>query len=109
MLVILTTATSSHNACIPACRFSHIAALCDSIEVQYLSVKKPSEASCKFKTTRGCVAADEAVVKQVPKQHQPAPRSDVESLINRWAELTDAAGLGYVAAKQTLLCLIWLW
>ncbi|KAL0048130.1 hypothetical protein WJX82_008393 [Trebouxia sp. C0006] len=38
--------------------------------------------------------ADVAAVKQVPKQHQPAPRSDVESLINRWTELTDAAGLG---------------
>jgi hypothetical protein len=49
------------------------------------------------------VTADVAAVKQVPKQHQPAPRSDVESLINRWTELTDAAGLGYVAAKQTLL------
>ncbi|KAA6417258.1 MAG: rRNA methyltransferase [Trebouxia sp. A1-2] len=38
--------------------------------------------------------ADVAAVKQIPKQHQPAPRSDVESLINRWTELTDAAGLG---------------
>ncbi|DBA94245.1 TPA: hypothetical protein ACH3X1_001866 [Trebouxia sp. C0004] len=39
--------------------------------------------------------ADMAAAKQVPKQHQPAPRSDVESLINRWTELTDAAGLGF--------------
>lgn len=38
--------------------------------------------------------AAEVAVKQVPRQHQPAPRSDVESLINRWTELTDAAGLG---------------
>lgn len=38
--------------------------------------------------------ADVAVGKQVPKQHQPAPRSDVEALISRWTELADAAGLG---------------
>jgi len=65
---------------------------------------------CNFTTTSGCVVADVAAVKQVPKQHQPAPRSDVESLINRWTELTDAAGLGYVAAEQTLLCsMLLLW
>ena len=49
------------------------------------------------------MTADVAAVKQVPKQHQPAPRSDVESLINRWTELTDAAGLGYVAPQQSML------
>lgn len=58
---------------------------------------------CNFVTTSGCVAVDEAAVKQIPRQHQPAPRSDVESLINRWTELTDAAGLGYVAAQQSML------
>lgn len=65
--------------------------------------RRSSKTDCNFKTTSGCVATDVATVKQVPKQHQPAPRSDVEFLINRWTELTDAAGLGYVAAEQTLL------
>lgn len=35
-----------------------------------------------------------APVQQIPKQHQPAARADVEALIHRWAELSSVAGLG---------------
>ena len=33
-------------------------------------------------------------IQQLPKQHQPAARKDVDALIQRWTDLSVAAGLG---------------
>ena len=39
-------------------------------------------------------AASPDAVQQLPKQHQPASRKEVDALIHRWTELSRQAGLG---------------